>query len=413
MATEAPSPWQSARPLLLRHTSFRHYWMGRAGSSIGDWFNEVAILQFAYHATGSPQVVGWLAAVRGLFSLGSGAFLGPFVDRFPKQSLLVALDLSRALVAGGFAVAFGLSSIPLLFGLAALLSTLNGMAYATESTSLPLIVREAELTEANGFVSSMYGFPIIIGALLGGYVSTAFSPAACFGINAASFVWAALHVRAARYVDDVAGAGRGDYFVSLRQGYREALHNRIVRNVILIGLTWGVAGSAYYIVIPFIGNVRFHLGALGIGAIYAVDGAGLIAGGLALRWISRRSRLPALVLLGLAYCGQAFFFGLFTAVTAVAGAFAALFAFRVFSGLVIPITGIVLQREVAAELRGRVFAFHAASYMSILQLGYVVAGLAIAKVGVSLTGIVATAMALAVAVVWTVRIGSLPDPKRL
>lgn len=371
------------------------------------------MLQFAYSATGSPEVVGWLGAVRGLFNLAAGAFLGPFVDRFPKQRLLVALDVSRALVAAGFALAFYLSSIPLLFVLAALLSVFNGVAYATEASSLPLIVRETELTEANGFISSMYGFPIIIGALLGGYVSSALSPAACFGINAASFVWASLHIRAANYKDDVAGSLQGGYFTELRQGYREAFHNRIVRAVILIGLTWGVAGSAYYIVIPFIGNTRFHLGALGIGAIYAVDGIGLIAGGIALRWISKHICLPALVLLGLAYCGQALFFGLFTSITVIVGAFVALFAFRLFSGLVIPITGIVLQREVAPELRGRIFAFHAASYMSILQLGYVFSGLAIAKVGVSITGIVASGIALTVATVWTVRVSSMPDLKAL
>ena len=68
------------------------------------------------------------------------------------------------------------------------------------------------------------------------------------------------------------------YIQLLKEGLVETNQNTLIRYVILIGLTWGLVGGGYYILIPFLGNNVYHLGAVGIGALYAIDGLGILSG---------------------------------------------------------------------------------------------------------------------------------------
>jgi predicted MFS family arabinose efflux permease len=144
---------------------------------------------------------------------------------------------------------------------------------------LPLIVDRKDLAEANAFSSATSAVVNIIGAVLGGIVSAVFSPVTCFIVNSLSFFWSALYVYKIKYQEnEKVEEQKTPYLQALKEGFVETKRNNLVRYIILIGLTWGLVGGGYYILIPYLGNNIYHMGGLGIGALYAIDGLGILLG---------------------------------------------------------------------------------------------------------------------------------------
>lgn len=149
----------------------------------------------------------------------------------------------------------------------------------TKQALLPLIVNRKDLPEANAFMSSTNTIVNIIGAVLGGIVFTVFSPITCFLVNSLSFLWLAFYVYKIKYKENKKlDTQKQSYIQLLKEGPVETNQNTLIRYVILIGLTWGLVGGGYYILIPFLGDNVYHLGAVGIGALYAIDGLGILSG---------------------------------------------------------------------------------------------------------------------------------------
>lgn len=106
-----------------------------------------------------------------------------------------------------------------------------------------------------------------------------FSPTVCFAVNACSLLWSAWNIAGIRYAESRSSAQeRPPYFRALADGFLETRRNILLRNVILIGLTWGLVGGGYYILIPFLGGSVHGMGGLGIGILYGIDGIGIILG---------------------------------------------------------------------------------------------------------------------------------------
>ncbi|MCY0889107.1 MAG: MFS transporter [Alicyclobacillaceae bacterium] len=390
---------------MKKNRNYRNLWMAQVGSQFGNWFNQVALAQITLTLTHSPSAMGLVLFSGSLPAVALGPFVGPFVDRLPKKPILFITDLLRAVFALGFSLAIVFHASWVLYVDAFLLGLAGILFSPARSSAIPLVVPREDLTAANTLESSANGLLQIFGAALGGIVAVTLSPLACFAINAASYLWSALCIMRTTWEVRHEVVKRTPYFESLREGFQEAIHNRYARSIILIGISWGLAGGGYYVLIPILGQQTFHMGGLGIGILYAIDGVGVLLGSYFVTKFVGINHRRAVIWYGIAYLTQAVFFGLMTQFTVfIIGSIMLLFM-RISSGVIIPLDTYMVQTSVEANKQGRVFALHGSTYVGVMQLSFAITGFALQDFGIRSIGLVIGVISLFCGVSWLAQFG--------
>ncbi|HEY8921816.1 MAG TPA: MFS transporter, partial [Candidatus Limnocylindria bacterium] len=178
--------------LLRDNPAFTRLFAAQLISFAGDWFATVALLGLALQLTGSPAVASLLLVVQtGAFALAS-PIAGVLADRYDRRRLMVIADVARVPVALAFLLARDPDTLWIAFAAVALLSLGAAIFEPTSSASLPNLVEEGELAEANVLIGSAWGTMLAVGAALGGLVAATLGRDVAFAVNAASFGASAL-----------------------------------------------------------------------------------------------------------------------------------------------------------------------------------------------------------------------------
>ncbi len=387
--------------LLRTNRAYRFLWLARVGSQFGDWFNLVALTQVALLLTHSPAALGAVLLCRSLPAVALGPFAGPLVDRFPQRPLLIATDLVRAACALAYTLAVVTHADWVLYAGSVLLGVAGILFEPARNAAIPLVVARDDLPAANALESGASGVVHILGAAAGGLVAVTVSPVLCFAINAASYLWSASCILQARWQEGHAPQDiHLSYVRSLTAGFQVAARNRVARAIIVIGISWGLAGGGYYILIPILGQQTFHLGGLGIGTLYAIDGVGVLIGAALVRRAIAGNYRRAVVWYGLAYLTQAIFFAALAQCTVFLAGGVMLLLMRISSGVIIPLDTYLLQTSTEPGVRGRVFALHGSTYGGVMQISYVLTGFTYARLGVPRVGLLIGAISLLCGLSW-------------
>lgn len=391
--------------LIRTNRNFRNLWTAQTGSTVGDWFNQVALAQTTLSVTNSAVDMGFVLLAKSLPGFLLGPLLSPLVDRFNKKKIMIITDLLRAIFALSFIVAIYTKAAFFLYAGAFILGLTGVMFYPASQALIPSIVRKEEITEANSISSTTSGVVSVISTILGGIVSSLVSPAICFLINSFTYLWSAFYVSKITVTEDKPQASREfKYFRSLAEGFIEVKKNAIARSIIIIGISWGLAGGGYYILIPLIGDTLFKLEGVGIGLLYAVDGLGVIVGSLIVKNYIKSNIRRSSLWYGYAYLLQAVFF---TGITLSQNIFMAvfmLFCMRVSSGIIIPLDTSLMQLNTDPSVRGRVFSLHGSTYGGFMQLSYVTSGLLFQHAGMAMTGMIIGSISLLCGLYWLLEI---------
>lgn len=352
---------------LLRHNrAFSRLFAAQLISFAGDWFATVAILGLALEVTGSPAVASLFLVVQtGAFALAS-PIAGVLADRFDRRRLMVGADLARIPVALAFLFARDADTLWIAFAAAALLSVGAALFEPTSSASLPNLVDEAELPEANILIGSSWGTMLAVGAALGGAVAAAFGREVAFVVNAASFaVSAALIVGIRRsFVETRRDAGLG---VGARGGHagvvasvvtvlRFARGNRTLAALLLAKTTFGV-GSGVIVLLAVFGRTVFAAGDAGIGILFAARGLGALLGPFLVRGIVGTSERGLILGIAASFVIFALCYSLLPLAPILALAALAVFGAHLGGGAQWTLSSYGLQRAVPDAIRGRVFSF--------------------------------------------------------
>ncbi len=185
-------------PRVLRHRDFRLLWLANSASVIGDRIVTVALALFVIGLTGSATDLGLVLAAYGLPFIAFLLVGGVVADRLPRHRLAVATDLVRGalhallavLIVTGEVRVWHLVAIGVVFG------TAEAFYRPAVCGLLPQTVPEDEIQEANAATSLLQNVADVAGPALATALVLGFSPAAAFGLDAATFlVSAALLVR--------------------------------------------------------------------------------------------------------------------------------------------------------------------------------------------------------------------------
>lgn len=378
--------------LVSRNTIFRRLWLAQTGSSLGDWFNIVALTTVTLNLTHSPTAVGIVLLCLELPQAILSLFAGPFLDRYSKRTLMYASDLGRALVCGLF-IWGALQQQIWVFYLGALCMGIGSSLFVpARGATIPLVVSEEDLTEASAWSVATSGILAILGAALGGVVTALLSPALAFLINAVSFLWSASMILATTWEEKRERTEstnlKPSYFRELKEGLHVVVRDRMILALFLTIVAFALMAGPYFVLIPVLGDLSYHLGGLGIGLLYVADGLAFILSAMVVDRLASGKAATVSLWYGGGFLIEAIFFALFAFSSSVVVGMLCLFVSQLGSGILITLADPLLQKATQPETRGRVFALNTSLYTGTKQLSLLVSGPVLSLVGAPLLGLI-------------------------
>ena len=358
---------------VLRHRDFRNLFLGQSASAVGDQVVIVALALYITERFRSATDLGVVLAAQSLPLIALILFGGVFADRLPRQRLMIAADLGRALLHAGLAVLIlaGRPSVTEMIVIEAAFGAARAFFQPAYTGLLPQTIPDELAQEARALSSVTANLAILVGPALGAALVVTVGAGAAFVVDAATFVVSAA------LLAGVHGRPRGDEPVrqsvtrDLRAGWRE-VRSRTWVWATIAAFTVAVlcAYAPWYALAP--GIARTVYGAASVfGVLESVAGGGAVLGALVgIRW--RPAHPLALgLLLTLFWPAQSIAFAL-GAPLAVVGvlAFCAGASFSLFEVW----WETALVRHIPPEALSRVSSYDWMGSLALLPLGFAIAG---------------------------------------
>lgn len=371
-------------------------------SLLGTRISMIAIPWFVLSTTGSATQTGLVAAAEIAPLVVFKALGGPLLDRLGPRRVTLACDLLSFLVVGSIPLLhdLGMLEFPTLLVLVAIAGALRGPGDAGKGAMSPEIARVAgwSLERVSGLGSAVERTSSMAGAALAGLLVATIGSAHALYVDAATFLVSFLVLAAStrglgQPEPREADAGPTSYARDLREGWDFLRTDPVLVAICAMVAVTNLVDQAYAAVLAPVWAKESGAGVAVLGTLFAVmSGASVLGALVAARWGETLPRYRTYVLAFLV-CGAPRYVVLALesplwavfAVTAVAG---------VASGFLNPILGAVILERIPTPLLGRVTSLETALCFSLMPLGGVLAGVAVAGLGLSPALLVAGAVYL-------------------
>lgn len=168
----------SAFQSVLAIHPFRTLWAAQLCSQLGFATLLFVLALRVYQLTGSNTAVSGLFLTFGVPAVIFGMAAGAIVDHMDKRIVLVAADLSRALLVLGFFLFPGV--LPVLYLVSFLTAIITQVYVPAEAPTIPRLVPPELLVTANSLFSFTYYSSLAVGSIVAGPVLRLFGPHAVF-----------------------------------------------------------------------------------------------------------------------------------------------------------------------------------------------------------------------------------------
>lgn len=332
--------------------------------------------------TNSALQLGLLGLLRALPVMILAMVGGTIADLFDRRRLLLITQTILLLIAATLAIttAAGTVSMPLIYALTVIAGATNAFDNPARQSLIPNLVPREELTAALTLNITTFQLGQIVGPLIGGLVVARFGAQGAYAIDALSFVavLVALLLMRARIAPTRGERAAGRGFGAILEGFVFVRRNGIILSVMLLDFLATLFGSVQSLLPTFARDV-LHVGAAGLGPLYAATSAGAMVAALLLSTRSSiRAQGPVLLIsigiFGLCLVGFGLSQVFWLSLLFLAGSGAA-------DTVSMVLRGSILQLATPDELRGRTTAVHLAFAMGGPQLGQLRAGLVASLIG--------------------------------
>ncbi|MGG1609506.1 MFS transporter [Bacillus wiedmannii] len=349
--------------LLKTNKNFNKLFYGQTLSVLGDWFHTVALLTFVYSMTESPFMIALTFISKGLPQLLLSPFIGEIVDRFPKKKILIFTDILRGIIV--LTYLFALYKIEIIFISNICLSVLSCLFEPAKQATLKNVVHQNHLVTANSLSSTINSFMSIMGASLGGILAQSLHIEFAFLVNSLSYFISAYFIYNMNVPSHDTCNKKKAFFTDIKNGYTYILQTKIILTLILVGISWGIIGGAYQLLLTIYAEKIFHTN---IGILYTIQGAGLMMGSLLVNLYMSHNKEKMKKAFGWAYFLQGIFFLGFILSDQLIIGIITLFCMRIVGGIIVPLDTTLLQTYTKENMMGKVFSFHYSIYGSLIQL---------------------------------------------
>src|SRR5947209_7010290 len=165
-------------------------WWGMVISNIGTWMQMVAQGYLVYQLTHSPFALGLVGFVRAVPVFGFSLFAGVVADRVDRRKLLIVTQSLAGVFALilGVITSMGIVTVWMIMVLAFFSAAVASFDNPTRQALVPDIVGKEYIANAVALQSAAFNGTGILGPSLAGVALGFVGSAACFYINAVSFL---------------------------------------------------------------------------------------------------------------------------------------------------------------------------------------------------------------------------------
>lgn len=386
----------------LRQRGFAFLWASRLISRLGDWILDVALPIWVYQLTGSATLLGTIVALEMLPAILLSPLAGVYVDRWDRRRVLIwsnlLLGLSVLLLLGVRTE----TQIWIIF-LVALINACLGVFLGPAQVALvPSIVTSDQLLQANSTMTLTLQGSRFVGPALGGAVIALAGPYLAFGVDAATFLLAALLILAIPKDEEdpseeklELAAPEGVYH-ELMEGLSFIRRTRLLWGTLIV---WSIMMIAAGVVAAVL--VVFVSQALGgseesFGYLLATQGLGMVVGGVVTMVLGARVAPIRSFKLGLVLFSIIFLLGANAPNVPIAAVL--VFGLGATMALVAISNTTIFQQAAPDRFRGRVLASQNAVTSLTVLVGALAAGVLTdqfgARVAFNLAGGIAVLAAL-------------------
>ena len=244
----------------LKVRNYRLYFVGQAISMCGTWMQTVGQAWLVLKLTGSGTALGLVIALQFLPVLILGPFGGVLVDRLPKRRVLFITQLASALPALILGVLVSTNTVQLwqVYVLAACLGLVATVDNPIRQTFVLEMVGPENLSNAVTLNSVMLNAARIIGPAIAGLLIATVGLAACFYINAASYlaVLVALGLMKVGELTVLPPTKRAKG--QLREGFRYVWSTPVLRDSLTMMAIVGTLSYEFQVLLPLLAKYTFH-----------------------------------------------------------------------------------------------------------------------------------------------------------
>ncbi len=360
---------------------YKLLWWGMVVSNIGTWMQMVAQGFLVYQLTHSPFALGLVGFVRAVPVFVFSLFAGVLADRVDRRKLLIVTQS----LAGVLALVLGvLASTGVIQGwmimvLAFLSASVMSFDNPTRQALIPDIVGKEYIANAVALNSAAFNGTGVLGPSLAGAALGIVGVAACFYINAISFIAVIIALFMMASVPNKSRSKRS-MWGDLRDGFKYVRGNRLVAALLIQIALISLLGRPYTQLMPAVQRDVLHVGAGGLGTLMAFSGLGALIGALTVARLSdfeHRGLLLTFSIAGMSIALVAF---------AYSQVFVASLILLVVVGcgatIAMSTTNTMIQLGVPDELRGRVMSMYTMIMMGGMPLGSMLLGSLASGIGV-------------------------------
>jgi CRP-like cAMP-binding protein/predicted MFS family arabinose efflux permease len=399
---------------VFRNPNIRKIEGAWAASIIAHWAYGIALAVFAYRA-GGAAAVGIVGLVRFIPSAIASPFAAMLGDRFPRERVIVAAELTRAALLTASVLVIALDGPEaLVYLIAALVSIAYSAVRPAQAALLPsLATSPAELTAANVTSSTLESLGIFGGPAVGGLILAASSVEVVFGAAAVAFLFSALLVSRVRITErPEPPERRGSAVREFAAGFVTLATQPGLRVLVLLLVAQTLVAGALNVLIVVSALQLLDLGEQGVGFLNSAVGIGGLVGAMVSAILIGR-RLTSNLLLGILLWGLPIaLIGLFPE----PGPTLLFLALVGLGNTLVDVSAFtLLQRAVPDEVLARVFGAVQGLWVGTIGIGAIVAPLLIAALDVRGALIVTGALLPILAILLRRRLTQLdevPVPER-
>jgi MFS family permease len=276
-----PFEWRTVvSSLTVRN--YRLYFFGQLVSVAGTWMQTVAQSFLVLRLTGSGTALGLATAARFLPMFVFGPIGGVVADRMNKRRVLYVTQTLSGLLAALFAVltASDVIEMWMVYLLALALGAVNVFDNPARQSFIAEMVRPEDLSNAVTLNSVSLNVARVFGAALGGVFVAALGLAACFALNAVSFVAVLVSLAMMRSADLYPSRRIAKEKGQVRAGFRYVRRTPELMVPLVMIAVIGTLAWEFQVTLPLLARDTFHRGAGTYGLMASVMGGGAVIGGL-------------------------------------------------------------------------------------------------------------------------------------
>ena len=261
------------------HRSYRNLLVGRLISALGTWTAFFAVRIALYNQTNSAWWVSILLFAELVPGVILGIAVGPLIDRWPRQKMMILSDLGGAACFGVLPFVHspaGICAISALAGFSA--AFFRPACYA----AIPNLVSKEYVVAANALLQGAENLATLMGPVIAGVGIVLLGSSTVYALNAVSFLISAfLLVRVGNGLQShlVARIGRA-HWREVRSGFSLVRRDNHLSSLFLI---WSWATLAYTginVAEIVLTTDAYGVGSAGFGVFVAFSAAGILIGNL-------------------------------------------------------------------------------------------------------------------------------------